>query len=150
MKNRIYTIFYLILILFYFILGLLSWVLIIPKKNTKLKHKTIIVHKKPPDNLNDSNIIRELKNQDIKYPEIVLAQAKLETGNYTSNVCLKYNNLFGLRKNNKYYKFKHWTQSISAYKRYIQYRYTGGNYYKFLIRIKYAEDDLYIEKLKNI
>ena len=35
----------------------------------------------------------------IKYPEIVVSQAILETGNFKSDLCVNQNNLFGLYNN---------------------------------------------------
>ena len=59
----------------------------------------------------------------------VLAQAVLETGNFSSHVCKEYNNLFGLydSKSRDYYRFASWEDSVVGYKRMIQYRYRGGN-----------------------
>lgn len=90
---------------------------------------------------------------EIKHSDIVLAQAILETGHFKSKVCKEYNNLFGLYNSRKkdYYKFNHWSESVVAYKDYIQRRYKPpGDYYKFLQRINYAEDPAYITKIKNI
>lgn len=102
--------------------------------------------------LNDSNLMKELREQNIVHPKIVLAQAKLETGNYKSVLCLSHNNLFGLRKGDgSYYKFSHWTHSVTAYKKYVQYKYNPpNNYYQFLQDIGYAEDAGYINKVKEI
>jgi peptidase, M23 family len=102
--------------------------------------------------LNDDSLLEELQARNIAHPKIVLAQAKLETGNYTSKVCLTHNNLFGLRKaDGSYYKFNHWKESVQAYKDYIQYKYQPpSNYYKFLEDIGYAEDKSYTDKLKRI
>lgn len=87
---------------------------------------------------------------NIKHPDIVYAQAILETGNFTSKLCVEGNNLFGLRSKN-YFKYNHWTESVIDYKNKIQYRYKNNeNYYLFLKRINYAEDSLYISKLKSI
>jgi peptidase, M23 family len=99
--------------------------------------------------LSDNTLMKELKKENIQYPKIVLAQAKLETGNYTSKVSKTHNNLFGLRKGNKYRHFKHWSESVKAYKKLIQSRYNGGNYYVFLEKIGYAEDETYVNKLKS-
>lgn len=42
-------------------------------------------------------------------------------------------------------------ESVVAYLNYIQYRYKPpDDYYQFLIKIGYAEDPQYVEKLKNI
>lgn len=103
-----------------------------------------------PYHPNDSVLMLELKRQNIKHPNIVLAQAKLETGHYTSNVCKKNNNLFGLMRGDKYHHFSHWKNSIEFYKKHIQSRYDGGNYYDFLNHIGYAEDKEYIKKLRQL
>ena len=90
---------------------------------------------------------------DIKHPTIVKAQAILETGHFTSDLCIKNNNLFGLydSKNKRYYSYNHWWESIIAYKEIIQKRYDNSKYYyMFLEDIKYAEDKEYINKLKKI
>ncbi len=98
-------------------------------------------------------LIEALEYYDIKHPDIVYAQAVLETGHFESNLCLNSNNLFGLYNSRKgeYYKFEHWTQSVKAYADFIQYRYKPpDDYYKFLSNIGYAEDPNYINKLKQI
>ena len=89
----------------------------------------------------------------LEYKDIVYAQAVLETGHFTSRVCLEYNNLFGLydSKNKDYYKFNHWVESIVAYKECIQKKYQPpNNYYTFLEEINYAEDENYTKLLKEI
>lgn len=101
---------------------------------------------------NDSLLIQALEYYKIQEPNIVLAQAKFETGNYKSFQCINSNNLFGLfnSNTNTYMKFKHWTESIQAYKKYIESkRKPNEDYYKFLTRIGYASDSLYINKLKK-
>lgn len=107
---------------------------------------------KPYSSLEDSNVYREIVSQKIYHPNIVLAQAKLETGNYKSKACNVYNNLFGLRKSDgSYYKFNSWQESIKAYKDWVQNKYTPPNdYYDFLDSIGYAEDVSYISKLKDM
>lgn len=98
--------------------------------------------------INDKILFSALVKHEIKHPHIVLAQAKLETGNYKY---LNNNNLFGLRHNKGYYKYEHWEHSIIAYKEKIQKRYRmGEDYYNFLKRIKYAENPNYIKHLKQI
>lgn len=94
-----------------------------------------------------------LEYYDVQHPDIVRAQAILETGHFRSIVFKKYNNLFGLYNSRKkdYYKFNHWTESVLGYLNFIQYRYKPPNdYYQFLQKIGYAEDSLYISKLKSI
>ena len=89
----------------------------------------------------------------LKHKDIVYAQAVLETGHFKSKVCLNYNNLFGLydSRNKDYYKFNHWTESIIAYKEWVQTKYQPpNNYYAFLEEINYANDKDYISTLKSI
>ena len=88
----------------------------------------------------------------IKYPEIVVSQAILETGNFKSELCVNQNNLFGLynSRRDEFFTFDHWTKSVKAYRDKIQYRYNSGDYYEWLQNIGYAEDTCYISKLKLI
>lgn len=98
-------------------------------------------------------LIDALKYYDIQHPDIVYAQAVLETGHFKSEGCLKHNNLFGLynSKAKRYCRFNHWTESVIAYKEWIQRRYKPPeDYYEFLKRIHYARDPEYIKKLKKI
>ena len=101
----------------------------------------------------EEGIDEALQYYNIEHPTIVKAQAILETGNFTSNLCIKNNNLFGLydSKNKKYYSYKHWWESVEAYKKLIQRKYNNSKYYyMFLEDIKYANDKEYINKLKEI
>jgi flagellum-specific peptidoglycan hydrolase FlgJ len=88
----------------------------------------------------------------IKHSDVVVSQAILETGHFKSDLCVEDNNLFGLYNSytKKFYTFSHWTESVKAYKDLVQYRYKDGNYYEWLINIGYAEDTLYIPKVKDI
>lgn len=107
---------------------------------------------KPYSSLIDSNVYREIVSNNIYHPDIVLAQAKLETGNYKSKACIVYNNLFGLRKpDGSYYKFNSWQESVKAYKDWVQNKYIPPNdYYDFLDSIGYAEDASYTDKLRDM
>lgn len=115
----------------------------------KLEQPEFLLSDKP-----DSNLLMEaLDYYDIKHPHIVYAQAILETGYFRSRVCREYNNLFGLYDSKKrdYYRFNHWSESVVAYMNCIQYKYKPQtDYYVFLTEIGYAEDSLYIDKLKKI
>lgn len=103
--------------------------------------------------LSEENLYNELIAQGVDFPEIVTAQALLETGHFKSYACLQQNNLFGLRDNKgKYMSFPHWTDAVAAYKKYIQ-RYNHPvpeDYYAYLQELGYAEDPQYIDKLKQI
>lgn len=105
-------------------------------------------HSKSPQD----GLMEALIYYDVKYPHIVYAQALIETGNFKSDLCLSDNNLFGLYNSSRgrYHRFNHWTESVVAYKDFIQRRYKPPeDYYKFLQRIGYAGDPNYISKLKK-
>ena len=101
----------------------------------------------------EEGIDEALQYYKIEHPTIVKAQAILETARFTSDLCIKNNNLFGLydSKNKRYYSYKHWWESIEAYKKLIQRKYDNSKYYYiFLEDIKYAKDKEYINKVKKI
>ena len=91
----------------------------------------------------------ELQRQHVPHPEIVLAQARLETGNFKSRRCKVDHNLFGIKHNGRYAKYAKWQDSVSDYKARISSRYAGGDYYAFLRRIGYAKDPNYVRKLRR-
>ena len=101
---------------------------------------------------------------NIKFPHIVLAQAKLESGNYSSKIFKENHNLFGMKEarvrihtskgtqfNHAYYS--HWKESVYDYAFY-QCRYLSGirsesEYFSYL-GASYAEDTEYVSKLKRM
>lgn len=123
---------------------------VVKKDSVVTKKDTLYVKRVTKPSLNDHTLLAELKLNHIKHADIVLAQAKLETGHYKSNVCKTHNNLFGLKRGNGYRSYSHWTESVKAYKRLIQSRYSGGNYYVFLKHIGYSNDPYYTNRLKNL
>jgi flagellar rod assembly protein/muramidase flgJ len=98
------------------------------------------------------NLYAEIIRNGIRHPKIVLAQAILETGWFTSPVCRNKHNLFGLTnpRTRKYFEFGHWTESVRAYYTKVQYRYKGGNYLLWLREIGYAEDSNYIQSVTKV
>ena len=118
-------------------------------------NETIVVDSIPSfTNLSPSDGLKmALEYYGVKYPDIVYAQAILETGYFTSQQYVKYNNLFGLYNSNKkqYYRFNHWSESVEAYINMVEYKYKDGtDYYHFLKTLPYAEDPQYINKIKQI
>jgi flagellum-specific peptidoglycan hydrolase FlgJ len=95
-------------------------------------------------------VLSEIKRQGIPHPNIVLAQARLETGNFKSDRCRRDHNLFGMKHGRRYAKYGHWRESVRDYKQRISSRYKGGDYYAFLRRIGYASDPNYNRKVRNI
>ena len=92
----------------------------------------------------------EIHRQGLPHPNIVLAQARLETGNFRSDRCRRDHNLFGIKHNGRYARYKTWQDSVADYKARISSRYKGGDYYAFLRRIGYAKDQKYQSKVKHI
>lgn len=122
--------------------------LIVNNSNYSYSHIITFVNKTPEEGIDEALIY-----YNIEHPTIVKAQAVLETAHFTSDLCVKNNNLFGLydSKNKRYYSYNHWWESIEAYKKLIQRKYDNSKYYyMFLEDIKYAKDKEYINKLKEI
>ena len=101
-------------------------------------------------------VLAELKRQNVKHPEIVLAQSIEETGWYKCKNCsMSKNNIFGLwnHKKQEYYQYDTWQLSIGGYKRGIQYKYDTSkykDYYEFLEKIGYAGNPNYISNIKKL
>ena len=119
------------------------------------------------DTLNDfseDKLIDMLVSLNIKFPHIVLAQAKLESGNYSSKIFKENHNLFGMKEarvrihtskgtqfNHAYYI--HWRESVYDYAfyqcRYLSTLHTEDEYYTYLSK-SYAEATNYVNILKSM
>lgn len=85
-----------------------------------------LIEKKSSKSFTEENLIKYLNEINIKFPDIVLAQAKLESGNYTSYLFRVNNNLFGMRKaeqrptttvrvDKRHAVYEDWQQSVLDY-----------------------------------
>ena len=92
---------------------------------------------------------QELHRQGVPHADIVLAQARLETGNFTSQQCRTKHNLFGIKHRGRYASYRTWQDSVADYKARISSRYNGGDYFAFLRRIGYAKDPQYLQKVRR-
>lgn len=106
---------------------------------------------------------QELINQKIDEPQIVFAQAALETGWFKSKRFKMSNNLFAMKMPkrrlttaigtyNGYATYETWIDSIEDYGIWQQHhkrKYTKEGYLCFINRI-YAEDPQYIAKVRKI
>ena len=108
----------------------------------EIRKPSIIVDTVRIEVFSEANLIRYMNILEIEYPNIVLAQAKLESGNFTSNRFKQYNALFGFQTSNtNIIKYKSWKESVINYKNWQMRRLKDGeNYYDFLVRVKYSED----------
>lgn len=100
-----------------------------------------------------------LKATDIQYKEIVLKQAILETGWFTSSIYKENKNAFGFFYKGEFKGFNSLEHCLKYYEDWQCKHYKGGDYYDFLEClyetpkgdcIRYAEDEDYISKLKKI
>lgn len=126
------------------------------------EEKLIIIQEH--NKFSEERLIDKLKELNVKFPWIALAQAKLETGNFTSKVFRENSNLFGMREakqristaigteNNHAYYYS-WTESVLDYSFY-QCRYLSGiqteeQYFQYLGQ-SYAENPNYVSILKGM
>jgi hypothetical protein len=93
--------------------------------------------------LTDSILTSKLIELGCILPNVALAQIKLESGHYTSNLTKTNKNLLGIKQGNKYKVYNTYTECLEDYIK-IQNRYLQA------IDGKYAEDTSYIYKLRNI
>ena len=101
---------------------------------------------------------------NIKFPHIVYAQARLETGNFQSDIFKQNSNLFGMRvattrpttnkgEENGHAYFNTWKESVVDYAMfqaaYLNKINTEEEYFQYL-KANYAEDTTYVKRLKEI
>lgn len=118
-----------------------------------------------PENTFNEQLLKEyIEELNIAFPEIVFAQAKLESGNFKGKMFLENHNLFGMKKPSirsttaKGEQYGHayydsWKESVLDYAlwscRYLSNIKTKKQYLDYLAN-NYAEDTLYIKKLHSI
>ena len=146
---------------FLFLIGLLF--IIIPSPNSvenNYPHKIYEL----PNTFSEEKLIELITKLNFKFPEIVLAQARLESGYYNSELFLSNSNLFGMRvagsritlnqgKKQGYANYTDWRESVIDYSLwYATYAHeyqTQEEFLDLLDRI-YAEDGSYKSKLLSI
>ena len=103
------------------------------------------------EGFSEAKLIEFMEVIEMKHPKIVLNQARHETGRFTSPRFIKYNALFGFQTSDTdVIKYKSWKESVIAYKAWQMKRLRDNeDYYKFLVRVKYAADTNYVKKLKQ-
>jgi len=112
----------------------------------------------------EESLITLLKELNVKFPHIVLAQSIVETGHWTSNIFKENHNLFGMKQarvrvntargtqyNHAYYDS--WRESVYDYAfyqcRYLASIKTEEQYFQYLAD-SYAEAGDYINTLKQV
>lgn len=112
----------------------------------------------------ETKLILKIKELNFRFPHIILAQAKLETGNFKSKSFISGNNLFGMKQAKSrantarrtefgHASYDNWGESLYDYalyyNAYLNKIRTESQYYSYLSQ-NYASDSEYIFKLKNI
>ena len=121
-------------------------------KNIIKYHWYEIIHINKDIIPSDSSILVELVQNECVLPNIAIAQSRIETANYTSNICIGNKNLFGIKHNR--HGFSKGERNGHAY--YDSYKDCIKDYCRiqqmYLKKIdgKYAEDKTYITVIKNL
>lgn len=116
------------------------------------------------DTFSQAALIDMLKDLNVRYPHIVMAQSIVETGHWSSRIFLENHNLFGMKearrrittaggtsRNHAYYA--HWRESVYDYAfyqcRYLSKLNNEDEYFQYL-DASYAEADGYVASLKQV
>lgn len=126
--------------------------------------ETKYVKVNPDNEFSEAKLYKFIESLNIRFPHIVMAQAVIETGSFTSNMFRAHNNLFGMTCPNRrpttnigevsgYAKFENWKQSVIDYAlfqaAYMSDIRTEADYFSYIGR-NYAHDSSYVEKVKRI
>jgi uncharacterized FlgJ-related protein len=131
-------------------------------QNLSQEDKLIVIREY--NEFSETKLIEKITELNFRYPHIILAQAKLESGHFKSTIFLENNNMFGMKEaklranlakgtNRGHAYYETWQESVidyalyySSYLRSIK---TEGEYFEYL-RQNYAEDLTYVQRLKDI
>jgi flagellum-specific peptidoglycan hydrolase FlgJ len=112
-------------------------------------------------------LYEQINQKNIKFPDIVFAQAVLESGHFKSPLFINQNNLFGMRAPKKrettainkgkkeYALYNDWDSSIDDYQLWQEFtlknkgNLTRSQYFALLSRV-YASDKRYVTSLKRV
>jgi flagellum-specific peptidoglycan hydrolase FlgJ len=107
------------------------------------------------------NLARLIYNLKIAHPDIVMAQAIIESGNFKSNIFKENNNLFGMKMpeyrkttaigtNRGHAVYRNWRESVIDYALWQGKRARHSTTNQYLRRLRsYATDPNYITKIKK-
>ena len=112
-------------------------------------------------------LYEQINQKNIKFPDIVFAQAVLESGHFKSQLFINQNNLFGMKAPKKgettainkgkkeYALYNDWDSSIEDYQLWQEFtlknkgNLTRSQYFALLSRV-YASDKKYVSSLKRV
>jgi uncharacterized FlgJ-related protein len=126
------------------------------------EEKTVIIEKIDPFKVNEFKLY--LTELNVKFPDVVYAQARLETNGFKSKIFKENNNLFGMKTATKrsstnkgeqhgHAYYDNWRESVLDFAlwqcRYLSTINTREEYLRYL-KANYAEDPNYINKLNKL
>lgn len=145
-------------------LMVLFGVILTMKVEKKIIRSEMMIILTEKDRFTEDRLIELIKRLNFKYPEIVYAQAILESGHFKSRTFIENNNLFGMKEptqrvnissgsQNDYAYYKTWQESVIDYAfysaTYLSKIPSQEEYFNYLAQF-YAEDPDYVKKLKNV
>jgi uncharacterized FlgJ-related protein len=131
-------------------------------QNLSQEEKLIVIREY--NGFSEQKLIEKIGQLNFRYPHIILAQAKLESGHFKSTIFLENNNMFGMKEaklranlakgtNRGHAYYDTWQDCILDYalyySTYLSDIRTEGEYFEYL-RQNYAEDPTYVQRLKQI
>ena len=131
-------------------------------ENLSQEEKLIVVREY--SEFSEEKLIEKITELNFRYPHIILAQAKLESGHFKSTIFLENNNMFGMKEaklranlakgtNRGHAYYETWQDCILDYalyySTYLSDIRTEGEYFEYL-RQNYAEDPTYVQRLKEV
>jgi len=126
--------------------------------------KEVTVVTEQADTFTQEKLVSYLADLNIRFPQIVYAQAVLETGEFQSEIFKSNNNLFGMKEamirpttncgtDRGHALYTTWQASVLDYALYqaafLSHIHTEDEYYRYLSQF-YAEDPMYVSKVKDI
>jgi len=131
-------------------------------QNLSQEEKLIVIREY--NEFSETKLIEKINQLNFRYPHIILAQAKLESGHFKSTIFLENNNMFGMKEaklranlargtNRAHAYYDSWQESVLDYalyySTYLSDIRTEGEYFEYL-KQNYAEDPTYVQRLKQI
>ena len=126
--------------------------------------KNILLINMKQEPFSEEKMIALMKELNMKFPHIALAQSKIETNNFKSKIFKENHNLFGMKQaririntakgtNRNHAYYDNWESSIYDYAfyqcRYLSALNSEAEYYSYL-EGSYAEDPDYVSKVKDL
>ena len=134
-----------------------------PNEVEKLFLKEEVIIERYNEKFSENNLKKLLEKLHVKNIDIVIAQAKIETGNFKSKVFLENNNLFGMRQarqrittstgtNLNHATYDNWQDSVIDYTIYQSTYLKSFNRNEYLdyLQANYAENPNYVKLIKQM